>query len=111
MQTRTEPGRVDGPPTPGAAILNAGIMLAHVTNQAIPAGPHRAVAAPSQAVDRISGLQFARPAPWHVLAPLPTCVDDDNPLRYPSLQAQDALAKVLWEINMSEGGGRARPAG
>ena len=106
LQVRTAGGWTDAVPPDGGAIVNTGIMLEHLTNGAIPAGRHRVAAPPGQTGDRYSVVQFAHPAPWFMLAPLPTCVTGDNPLRYPTVSADDALAQVLWEINLKETGRR-----
>ena len=106
LQVRTDRGWVDAMPPGGSAIINTGMMLDHLTNGVIGAGIHRVVAAEGQTGDRYSVVQFAHPTPWTILTPLPTCVTDDNPLRYPSLSAADALAKVIWEINLVEDGRR-----
>lgn len=111
LQIRTDSGWIDAEPPDGSAIVNAGIMLDYVTNGVVSATPHRVVAARGQPGDRLSVVQFSHPAPWYVLAPMPSCVTPDNPLRYPPIQAQDMLSKVLWEINMTEGGGRGRRGG
>ena len=106
LQVRTDPGWVDADPPEGSAIINTGMMLEHLTNGLIGAGIHRVVAAEGEAGDRYSVVQFAHPTPWTILTALPTCVTDENPLRYPSIAAEDALAKVLWEINLVEDGRR-----
>ena len=106
LQVRTDEGWVDAVPPEGSAIINTGMMLEHLTNGLIGAGIHRVVAAEGETGDRYSVVQFAHPTPWTVLTPLPTCVTDDNPLRYPSIAAEDALAKVIWEINLVEDGRR-----
>ena len=82
------------------------MMLEHLTNGLIPAGIHRVVAAEDQSGDRHSVVQFAHPTPWMILSPLPTCITPDSPLRYPSVAASEALAKVVWEINLVEDGHR-----
>ena len=106
LQVRTGQGWVDAVPPEGSAIINTGMMLEHLTNGLIGAGIHRVVAAEGETGDRYSVVQFAHPTPWTILTPLPTCVTDDNPLRYPSIAAGDALAKVIWEINLVEDGRR-----
>ena len=106
LQVLTSSGWVDAAPPDGSAIVNAGIMLEHLTNGAIPAGRHRVVAAPGQTGDRYSVVQFNHPAPWFTLSPIQACVTADNPLRYPDIAAADALAQVLWEINLTETGRR-----
>ena len=93
-------------PPDGSAIINTGMMLEHLTNGVIGAGIHRVVAAEGQSGDRYSVVQFAHPTPWTILQPLPTCVTDEHPLRFPTITSADALDKVIWEINLVEDGRR-----
>ncbi len=109
LQVRTAQGWVDAVPPEGGAIINSGMMLEHLSNGVIGAGIHRVVAAEGQTGDRYSVVQFAHPTPWTILSPLPTCVTSDNPLRFPTISAADALAKVIWEINLVEEGRRINP--
>ncbi len=106
LQVRTDTGWVDATPPEGSAIINTGIMLEHVTNGVIPTGRHQVVAAPGQSGDRYSVVQFCHPTAWTILSPIPGCVTDTHPLRYPSISAADLLAKVIWEINLVEDGRR-----
>jgi len=101
LQVRTDEGWVDAAPPAGQAIINTGLLLDHLTNGLVPAGVHRVVAPAGQSGDRYSVVQFAHPTPWTIMTPLATCVTADNPLRYPTISAADALDKVLWEINLS----------
>ena len=106
LQVRTANGWVDAIPPTGNAIVNTGMMLEHLTNGVIGAGIHRVVAAEGQTGDRYSVVQFAHPTPWTILSPLPTCVTDEHPLRFPTITSADALDKVIWEINLVEDGRR-----
>ena len=106
LQVRTDRGWVDAVPPDGSAIINTGMMLEHLTNGVIGAGIHRVVAAEGQSGDRYSVVQFAHPTPWTILSPLPTCVTDEHPLRFPTITSADALDKVIWEINLVEDGRR-----
>ena len=106
LQVRTAGGWVDAVPPEGSAIINTGMMLEHLTNGVIGAGIHRVVAAGGQSGDRYSVVQFAHPTPWTILQPLPTCVTDEHPLRFPTITSADALDKVIWEINLVEDGRR-----
>ena len=106
LQVRTAGGWVDAVPPEGSAIINTGMMLEHLTNGVIGAGIHRVVAAEGQTGDRYSVVQFAHPTPWTILQPLPTCVTDEHPLRFPTITSADALDKVIWEINLVESGRR-----
>jgi isopenicillin N synthase-like dioxygenase len=100
LQLLTGEGWVDVSPPEGKVVLNTGIMLERLTNGLIPAGVHRVVAAPGQARERFSVVQFCHPAPWFVLSPLPTCVTPERPLRFGPIEAGALLDRVLWEINL-----------
>lgn len=106
LQVRTDQGWVAAEPPDGSAVVNTGMMLERVSNGAIPTGIHRVVASDDDTGDRYSVVQFAHPAPWIVLTPMASCITEDRPLRYPSISAADALAKVIWEINLVEHGRR-----
>ena len=106
LQVRTDDGWVDAAPPDGYAIVNTGLMLERLSNGVIPSGIHRVVSGAGQQGDRYSVVQFAHPTPWTVLSPMPSTVTADNPLRYPSIAASDALDKVLWDINLTENGRR-----
>ena len=97
---------LDAAPPDGYAIVNTGLMLERLSNGVIPSGIHRVVSGAGQQGDRYSVVQFAHPTPWTVLSPMPSTVTADNPLRYPSIAASDALDKVLWDINLTENGRR-----
>lgn len=100
LQVRTEDGWVDATPPEGSVILNTGIMLERITNGRIPSGWHRVVADPELGGERYSVVQFCHPAPWMVLAPLPSCVTPEHPARFGAIRAGDLLERVLWDINL-----------
>jgi isopenicillin N synthase-like dioxygenase len=100
LQVRTEDGWIDAMPPEGAVIVNTGLMLERLTNGVIPSGWHRVVADPTFTGERYSVVQFCHPAPWMVLSPLPSCVDEAHPQRYGAIRAGDLLERVLWEINL-----------
>ena len=104
LQVKTTDGWVDVMPPDQHAIINTGIMLDHLTNGLIPTGIHR-VAAKGPG-ERYSVIQFCHPTPWTMLAPIPTCVTPENPLRYPTIMVGDLFDQVIWEINMVESGRR-----
>ncbi|MFM8957025.1 MAG: isopenicillin N synthase family dioxygenase [Actinomycetota bacterium] len=93
---------IDAVPPSGHVILNTGIMLERLTNGVIPIGWHRVVADPDYDGERYSIVQFCHPRPSTLLAPLPTCVTEENPLRYPTVTAGDALDEVIYRINLVE---------
>ena len=98
---------IDAEPPEGHVIINTGIMLERLSNGIIPSGWHRVVADPDPVSgnadgERYSVVQFCHPTPWTILAPLPTCVDGEHPVRYPGIEAADLLDQVLYEINLVE---------
>jgi len=102
LQVKADNGWIDAAPPEGHAIINTGLLLDHLTNGVVPTGIHRVVAPAGHSGDRYSVVQFAHPTPWTIMTPLATCVTPDNPLRYPTISAADALDKVLWEINLND---------
>ena len=98
LQVDTVDGWVDAVPPEGSAVINTGIMLERLTNGLIPSGIHRVVAAGEG--ERYSVVQFCHPSPWTVLSPVPSCVDEEHPLRFGAIEAGDLLDRVLWEINL-----------
>jgi isopenicillin N synthase-like dioxygenase len=100
LQLRVGDGWVDVTPPDGYMIMNSGMMLERLTNGRIPAGVHRVVAPTGEIGDRYSVVQFCHPAPWFELAPLASCVDDEHPLRYGTIEAGAMLDRVLYEIGL-----------
>lgn len=80
------------------AILNSGLMLERLSNGVIPTGVHRVVAAPGQAGERLSVVQFCHPTPCTVLAPVASCIGPDRPQRHGAIDAGAWLDQVLWDI-------------
>lgn len=103
LQVKVAETWVDAAPPADRAIINTGLMLERLTNGVIPPGIHRVVSGEGQQGDRYSVVQFAHPTPWTMLAPVPTTVTPETPLRFPTISAADALDKVLWEINLLDG--------
>ncbi len=98
---------IDAVPPEEHVIINTGIMLERLSNGIIPSGWHRVVADPDPVSgnadgERYSVVQFCHPTPWTILAPLPSCVDADHPVRYAGIEAADLLDQVLYEINLVE---------
>jgi isopenicillin N synthase-like dioxygenase len=103
LQVRVADGTwVDAAPPDGLAIINTGMMLERLSNGLIPVGWHRVVADPDQVGGRLSVVQFAHPTPWTILAPVPSCVTDDRPVRYSAIEAGAWLDQVLYDINLVE---------
>lgn len=82
------------------AVINTGIMLEVLTNGLIMPGIHRVVA-DGDSTDRYSIVQFCHPLRGAILQPLDTCVTEQRPLAYPSMQSGDALEQVLFDINLT----------
>lgn len=102
LQVKTDDGWIDAAPPERHVVVNTGIMLDRISNGVIPTGLHRVVAGADEPGDRISVVQFCHPTPWTVLAPLSTCITDDNPQRHLPVDAGSLLDQVLWEINLVE---------
>ena len=103
LQVRVADGSwIDAVAPDGLAIINSGMMLERLTNGIIPVGWHRVVAEAGQGGERLSVVQFAHPTPWTVLAPVPTCVTEEHPLRFSTMEAGAELDRVLYEINLAE---------
>ncbi|MFK7897065.1 MAG: isopenicillin N synthase family dioxygenase [Myxococcota bacterium] len=101
LQVKTKEGWIDAAPPPGAAVINTGIMLEHLSNGRLPTGIHRVIARPDQKGPRLSVVQFCHPTPSTILAPMPSCVSAETPQRFGAISAADRLDEVLWEINLS----------
>lgn len=102
LQVKTAEGWIDAIPPAGAAVLNTGIMLEHLSNGRLPTGIHRVLADPKQDGARLAVVQFCHPTPSTILTPLASCISRDHPQRFGSISAADRLDEVLWEINLSE---------
>jgi isopenicillin N synthase-like dioxygenase len=102
LQVQVEGEWTDAVAPEGQMIINSGMMLEHLTNGVIKAGPHRVIAAPGQSGDRYSVVQFCHPTPWTVLQPLPACVSADSPQRFGAIMAGDKLDEVIYSINLVE---------
>ena len=108
LQVMVDGEWVDAVAPDGQVIINTGIMLERLTNGIIPIGWHRVVAAPGYEGERYSVVQFCHPRPWTVLSPVPSCCTPDHPQRFSAITAADALAEVLYEINLVEDARRVR---
>lgn len=102
LQVKVDDEWVDAVAPEGQVIINTGIMLERLTNGTIPIGWHRVVAAPGYEGERYSVVQFCHPRPWTVLAPVPSCCTPERPQRFSAITAANALAEVLYEINLVE---------
>src|SRR5829696_3608671 len=102
LQVQVDGGWVDAVAPEDQAIINTGIMLERLTNGQIPIGWHRVVADPAYTGERYSVVQFCHPRPWTILQPLPSCITAEHPQRFGAISAADALAEVLYQINLVE---------
>jgi len=91
---------IDVVPPEGHMIINSGMMLERITNGAIQAGTHRVVGDPQNPGERLSVVQFCHPTPSTILTPVSSCVTAEAPQAYSAISANDALEKVLWDINL-----------
>ena len=102
LQVEVDGTWIDAIPPDGKVIINTGMMLERLTNGVLPVGWHRVIAAPGYDEERYSVVQFCHPRPWTMLTPVPACCTPDNPPRYSTISAADALDEVLYQINLIE---------
>ena len=102
LQVKYKGEWIDALPPKGRVIINSGIMLERITNGVLPIGWHRVVASPDFTGERYSVVQFCHPQPSTMLAPVPSCVTSENPLRFSTVSAIDALDEVIYQINLVE---------
>ncbi len=100
LQLQTPEGWADVVPPEHHVIINSGMMLERLSNDRIPAGVHRVIAAEGATGDRYSVVQFCHPAPRFQLGPIPSCVTPERPLRYGTIEAGALLDRVLYEIGL-----------
>ena len=84
-------------------VVNIGDMLQRLTNHVYPSTTHRVVNPPGERArqPRYSTPFFLHPNPDFVIDPLPSCVTEDNPSRYPEpITAQGYLEERLREIKL-----------
>jgi isopenicillin N synthase-like dioxygenase len=89
----------DAVPLPGAFVVNIGDLMAQWTNDRWRSTLHRVLppARPAVGVNRRRSMAFFFDGNWDmVVAPLASCVSEDNPARYAPVQAGEHLmAKLL----------------
>ncbi len=83
---------------PNSLIVDAGDMLARITNDVIPSTTHRVVNPEGPNTARYSMPFFMHPNPDAMLECLPSCVGDGA--KYPPITAQDFLMQRLREIGL-----------
>ncbi len=84
-------------------VVNIGDMLQRLTNHVYPSTTHRVTNPPGEAArqPRYSVPFFLHPNPDFVIDVLPSCVDADNPSRYPQpITAHEYLQERLREIKL-----------
>lgn len=81
-------------------IVDAGDMLARITNDVIPATTHRVVNPKGENTSRYSMPFFIHPHPDAVLSCIPSCVQDGA--KYPDISAHDCLMERLKEIGLAK---------
>ncbi|MEZ4872873.1 MAG: 2-oxoglutarate and iron-dependent oxygenase domain-containing protein [Bdellovibrionales bacterium] len=79
-------------------IVDAGDMLARITNDIIPATTHRVVNPAGENVSRYSMPFFIHPHPDAVLKCIPSCIGEGA--KYPEITAHDCLMQRLREIGL-----------
>jgi isopenicillin N synthase-like dioxygenase len=88
--------------SPGQIVIDAGDMLARVTNGMIPATTHRVVNPHTgSGRSRYSLPFFAHPRSECDLSVLPHFVNDERPARTPPITAGNFLAQRLHEIGLA----------
>ena len=102
LQVEVDGTWIDALPPDDKVIINTGIMLERLSNGVLPVGWHRVIAAPGFDDERYSVVQFCHPRPWTMLSPIPACCTQDNPPKYSTISAADALDEVLYQINLIE---------
>ena len=84
-------------------VVNIGDMLQRLTNHVYPSTTHRVVNPPGEQArkPRYSVPFFLHPNPDFMIDVLPSCVDPDNPSRYPQpISAHEYLQERLREIKL-----------
>ena len=85
-------------------VVNIGDMLQRLTNHVYPSTTHRVVNPPGTAArePRYSVPFFLHLNPDYLIETLPSCIDADNPNRYPNpITANDYLLQRLKEIKLT----------
>ena len=83
---------------PNSLVVDAGDMLARITNDVIPSTTHRVVNPAGPNTARYSMPFFLHPNPDAMLTCLPSCVQ--NGAKYPPITSQDFLFQRLREIGL-----------
>jgi len=94
-------------PVKGQLIMDTGDMMQRLTNGVIPSTTHRVLAPRRATSPRYSIPFFLHPRPDFVLTPLPGCVTDRNPRRWPDITAERYLMERIHEIGLASAQGHA----
>ncbi len=100
LQLKDRDGRwLDIESDPGCLIVDAGDMLARITNDVIPSTTHRVInPADGENVSRYSMPFFLHPNPTAILSCIPSCAEGGA--KYPDISANDFLMQRLREIGL-----------
>jgi len=94
LSVRTQDGDwVDVPPMANAFVMNVGDMLSRWSNGLLKSTPHRVTNRTGR--ERFSVPFFFDPDVRTVIAPLPSCVTEGNPLKFPPILFEDFLRSQL----------------
>jgi isopenicillin N synthase-like dioxygenase len=83
---------------PNSLIIDAGDMLARITNEVIPSTTHRVVNPPNSNSRRFSMPYFMHPHPEALLTCIPSCLGDGA--KFPDITAHEFLMERLREIGL-----------
>jgi len=95
LQVRNRSGDwIDAPPVPGAFVVNIGDLMARWTNGIFASTPHRVANLSGRA--RHSIPCFVGANADAVIEALPSCVDADNPARFPPVVAGEYVSTLIY---------------
>ncbi|MEM0900606.1 MAG: 2-oxoglutarate and iron-dependent oxygenase domain-containing protein [Pseudomonadota bacterium] len=94
LEVRSRDGNwIPAPHVPGAFVVNIGDCLMRWTNDVYVSTPHRVVS--PKGVERYSVAFFLDPNPDAIIETLPTCIAENQPVKYPPIRGDDYLASKL----------------
>ncbi len=105
LQVQNQDGEwIEAMPAEDEIVINAGDMLQRLTNNYLPSTTHRVVNPPRERwhEPRLSIPFFLHPRSEMDLSCLPSCVTEENPLRYPPITAGEYLDERLREIGLKK---------
>lgn len=95
LEVRNADGEwVEAMPVPGTFVINLGDLMARWTNGIYNANMHR-VRNNSSNRDRYSIVSFNSPRPDVVIEPMPGCVSDEFPRKFPTCTAQEHIQEMF----------------